>query len=477
MTTNRMSTLQSEIPDRKYEGEGKVHFSAGENIECTFEILCHQDGRSIVICNVSVSDDFIKILKEQSNKKNHKVSEACLSGKTNDGGDIIIEKLGLNKTTVNTARGTMTRQADGNLVFESTDPSEKGIFVFIPFSNIEISYSELGRDEPVVMCFAIFNFEFVGSEKSRSNNPRLDKFTAVVSGYSLEFMQDIDYKRIISLIPRKVGITSRCLVTISYQKVNDVIKIFKDCVWILSFATSNWIAFPYVDIVNGNSLVRTVIYPITRPFPFITGQQIIGLFNPGSTIKDFLEVSFDNYISLKNEFGLNHIIKYYISAIRQRSIEEEFLTVVTAFECLNSHIIEHAQNNGVVLDSGDVEIKKNIIRKVSNRLKLNLDDNALQEIAVSVAYDKIGIKAGLRFLFNKFSIKYDEAALKILYERRNQVIHTGIVYSGRREDLSVLSNEYNTIVSLLTRTVLTLLGWKGKRFIDRGACFQDVELD
>ncbi len=250
--------------------------------------------------------------------------------------------------------------------------------------------------------------------------------------------------------------------------MDNLIKTFEDCAWILSFATSNWITFPYLDIIRDSSLVRTVVYPISKPLPFVSGQQIIDAHDPASTIKEFLEFSFDKYVSLKKEFGLNHIIEYYISAIRQRSLEEEFLAIVTAFECLNSYIVEYALKNNVVLESGDMENKKNTIRKVSKELDLNLDEKSIEKIAARVAYDKIGIKVGLRFLFNKFSIKYDEAALKILYERRNQVIHTGIVYSGKREDLPLLSDEYNTIVSLLVRTVLTLLGWKGKKFIDRG---------
>ena len=101
-----------------------------------------------------------------------------------------------------------------------------------------------------------------------------------------------------------------------------------------------------------------------------------------STIKEFLEFSFDKYVSLKKEFGLNHIIEYYISAIRQRSLEEEFLAIVTAFECLNDYIVEYALKNNVVLESGDMENKKNTIRKVSKELDLNLDEKSIEKIAM-----------------------------------------------------------------------------------------------
>ena len=75
---------------------------------------------------------------------------------------------------------------------------------------------------------------------------------------------------------------------------------------------------------------------------------------------------------------------------------------------------------------------------------------------------------GLRFLFNKFSIKYDEAALKILYKNGTKsFIQVSSILKKR--NLPLLSDEYNTIVSLLVRTVFTLLGWKGKKFIDQGS--------
>ncbi len=173
-----MSISQNEL--RKYEGNGKLHFSTGENIDCKFEIQCHDDRRSNVTCCVPVSRDFIKILEKETDNKNHNISEASLTGKTSDRGNIIIEKLGLDKTTVNTSGGRLTKNVDGSLLIESSDPSIKGVFVLIPFSNIEISYSELHADDAITVCFAIFNFEFEGNERSRANFPHLDKFTLLL---------------------------------------------------------------------------------------------------------------------------------------------------------------------------------------------------------------------------------------------------------------------------------------------------------
>ena len=106
-----------------------------------------------------------------------------------------------------------------------------------------------------------------------------------------------------------------------------------------------------------------------------------------------------------------------------------------------------------------------------------LDQKAIEIIARSVTYDNIGLIAGLRYLFDKYSIKYDNDELKTLSERRNKVMHSGIIYSGNKTDLVGLTSDCNSITSLLIRTILTLLGWKGKMFIDRGKHFEHMILD
>ena len=199
--------------------------------------------------------------------------------------------------------------------------------------------------------------------------------------------------------------------------------------------------------------------------------------NGPSSLKQFLETAYEKYVILKPEFGLNHLIEYYISGIGQRSLEEKFLLIATAFECLNSHIIKHAKKSGDPLISGDFDSKKAKIIKILSELKIDLDQEAIDKIARSVTYDNIGLLAGLRYLFGKYSVKHENDELKTLYERRNKVMHSGIIYTGKKEDLEGLTTDSNTIASLLIRTILTLLGWKGKMFIDRGKHYEHVVLD
>ena len=166
-----------------------------------------------------------------------------------------------------------------------------------------------------------------------------------------------------------------------------------------------------------------------------------------------------------------------MSAIRNRSLEETFLIIAIAFECLCSYIFEFANKNGDKIISGDKENKKYLIEKISRELELKLTKDSILKIAEKVAYDKPGLKAILKYFFMKFNIRHSEEDLDILYEFRNKIVHTGIVYTGQKSDTPILVKKSNIIISLLIRSLLTLLGWRDKSFIDRGNNFKIVKLE
>jgi hypothetical protein len=221
----------------------------------------------------------------------------------------------------------------------------------------------------------------------------------VVENLQLRFVQDLDYDTKIGNLHRfgKLAITSECEINTRFNNETITRELLQNCCWILTFATSNWIVFPYYDLYSNGVLIKTVILPISEPFEFVKSQNIISSWGEQDSIKEFLETVFGQYIKFKDEFGLNHIIEYYVSAIRNRSIEETFLIIAIAFECLCSYISEFASKNSVTLVSGDIENKKIVIEKISNELHLKLTEDSILRIAERVAYDKPGLKVLLRY--------------------------------------------------------------------------------
>lgn len=186
-------------------------------------------------------------------------------------------------------------------------------------------------------------------EKSNPYSHRLDQITVLAGNLELRFTHVIDYDTIIRNLldlEKKIAITSECEINTSFKNMSVAREVLQNCCWILSFATSNWIVFPYYDVYSNGALIKTVILPISEPFEFVKAQYIISNWEKHDSIKDFLETVFDQYIKFKEEFGLNHIIEYYVSAIRNRSLEETFLIIAIAFECLCSYILEFANKKG-----------------------------------------------------------------------------------------------------------------------------------
>ena len=217
---------------REYLGNGKLIFTTSEIIDCEFQIECHYDGTLNVICHSDLTDSFFSILKKESDKKNHKLSVASLTGRTSNGSIVSIEKLAVNNSSISSSGGTMTKNPNGNLTFTSSDPSEKGVFELLPFSNIYITLEELDSQEKVTLDFGIFNLRFTGNERSNNVSRRQDKLTVTVSGNNLDFMQDLEYdKRIVQIRQRGVAITNYCLIVTEYGKIDQAIEMFNDCEW------------------------------------------------------------------------------------------------------------------------------------------------------------------------------------------------------------------------------------------------------
>ena len=78
---------------KEYSGTGKLTFTTSEIIDCEFIIKCHYDGTLIIICNSDINDAFINILRKHTDKKNHELLVASLTGQTTNGSRVSIEKF------------------------------------------------------------------------------------------------------------------------------------------------------------------------------------------------------------------------------------------------------------------------------------------------------------------------------------------------------------------------------------------------
>ena len=147
---------------------------------------------------------------------------------------------------------------------------------------------------------------------------------------------------------------------------------------------------------------------------------------------------------MNEQFGLNGVIEYYLSAIRQKTPEAKFSIGMLAFERLGSYALKYAERNGDLLVSRDVRAKKEKITKINRGSNLGLSEENINQIAKEVAYKSVGLKDRLRYIFEKFNVPYEREELNELVYARDQIIH-----SGAYEDVFKLPNKIDTLFNLL----------------------------
>ncbi|MGI8833975.1 MAG: hypothetical protein ACR2IS_15230 [Nitrososphaeraceae archaeon] len=433
---------------RKYEGHGTISFVTDNQFECNFELNYYDSGRITLTCHLPLSTQYLTILENEATKDEKIVLEASFKGVTPDGGNIAIEKMGLDRTTAHPDRVGSNIFYDGRNL-RITDwilsVSGKGLFIFVVISNVEIDYSLLKENETVISNWYLVNFHFAGNERSTERLPNWDKFSVNSDGLNLQLIQSIGYHQIIEELIQtgKNDITTDAEVVAKFREIPAVYDKLIQLCWILSFATSNWVMPLFNDIFLQSKMGHSTLYPRMLAYPFMKEKHVVEMYDSNFLIEDFAKKALENYNTMKDDFGLSAILEYYLAAIRQKTPEAEFLMGMIAFECLSSYVPKYAAKKNEQLVSKDVESKKKAITKVDRSLDLRLSDNQIEEIAKEVAYSSIGLKDSLRYIFQKFDVHCRNDDLNALVSIRGALVH-----SGKYHDFEELMNKIDILFQL-----------------------------
>jgi hypothetical protein len=93
--------------------------------------------------------------------------------------------------------------------------------------------------------------------------------------------------------------------------------------------------------------------------------------------------------------------------------------------------------------------------------KQSLPADVIRDLAEAVAYKEIGDEIKIQYLISKSGVKYDKKALHKVISFRGKFMHTGMDRKGEAENL------YRSLLAILERTLLGMLGWKGNQYIDK----------
>lgn len=404
------NTYQEKLVDmptivRTHSGQCTLRFDIGGELEAPFSLVLRSDGSIDVSLNPLSRHQVERIVKANEERR---LLFCSLKGLVaNPSGEIWIPKLVLTNT---------------RFTFK---PQEASVtFSLICASNVEIKHAHLLPQETVEVHYGVTNFDFGACDRQRARDGTItEDFRAYLNDFEITFRQARNYRDTISKLSKNhdVAITCEAIVNTTFARLGELEELLEDTATLLSFATGTYISWVYRDVYSSNALVESHLYANVTG-PFIDGKWVIDVRNLGDCyMRTFLETTFPVYNNLKTELGLNLVIGYLVIANQVKYPEAEFLLNSVAAQCLLSHLSTQP---------------------------------ATTENASS-------FKSGMTELLNHFGVVHIESELDFILTR-NKIVHTGRFPSG-----TVPHEATMKLHNLMDRTILTVLGYRGKHYLNQ----------
>jgi hypothetical protein len=382
-------------------------------LETEFSLILRSDGSLNVSVNSVMNQQVHAITKESERRR---LISCSLTGRvTNPTGEISITKLVLNRTS-----------------FKYTRQQASVTFQLVSIGNAVIEYVPLMPHQSIEVHYGLTNFDFMGCEYSREENRTArDKFRANLENVEFTFKQAKNHRNIITGLSNDhdVAVTAEAIVSNEFSILGKLEEILDSVATLLSFATGNYISWVYRDVYSSGALVGSVLYSHNTG-PFVHREWVID----ASSLRDcdlrtFLETTLPAYNNLKTDLGLNVVLEFVVVANQGRYPEVEFLLNSVAAECLLSHLSVYFKKIG---KEGDMR----------------------------------SFKSKMKELLNYFGVVYTESELDFI-RTRDEIVHTGRFPTGmdRHEATMKFRN-------LLHRTMLTILGYRGKYYLNQASHYE-----
>jgi hypothetical protein len=401
--------VESKTPTvtRIYDGHCKLSFDIGVELESDFRLQLRSDGHIDVSVTTPMTSDALKVTKEDQKRKLLHCSLVGIVAKPQ--GKINVPDIVLNVTNYKfDAKGA-------TLTFE-----------LLCASTVEIEYARVLPQQIVESHYGLTNFHFIGCEYTRDQNATVaDKFSTEVAGVKMTFKQVKDHAGIISklAVSRDVEVTAEVIAVTPFSDLGRLEQLVDESVILLSYATGTYISWIHRDVYSSGELVRSSLYGHNWG-PFIHNNCVIDARNlEACNLRIFLETTYPAFSSLKSDLGLRVVLEFLVVADQGRYPEILFLLRSVAAECLLSYLSSYFSKIG---KTGDMSSFKNKMKE----------------------------------LLTHFHVVYDESELDFILTR-DKVVHTGRFPAGVAPWEAALE-----LRNLMDRIVLTILGYKGKPYLN-----------
>ena len=379
----------------------------GVELESDFRLQLRSDGHIDVAVTTPMTSDALKVTKEDEKRKLLHCSLVGIVSKPQ--GKINAPDLVLNAT---------------NYKFDGQGATLT--FELLCVSTVEIEHAQVMPQQIVESHYGLTNFHFIGCEYTHDQNRAVaDKFSTQVGGVKMTFKQLKDHAGIVSKleISHDVELTAEEIAVTQFSDLTRLDQLVEESVNLLSYATGTYISWVHRDVYSSGELVRSSLLSHNWG-PFIPHNCVIDARNlEACNLRIFLETTYPAFVSLKSDLGLRVVLEFLVVADQGRYPEVLFLLRSVAAECLLSYLSSYFTKIG---KTGDMSSFKNKMKE----------------------------------LLKHFNVVYDESELDFI-STRDKVVHTGRFPAGVAPWEAALK-----LRNLTDRIVLTILGYKGKPYIN-----------
>jgi len=394
-----------QVPLREYRGTGKITSDAGTQTICEFVLNQFPTGNQILMCTTSDPSAW-SLIKENERKPPLKCSFEGLLAQSL--ARVAVDQIYLNRTTVSVERNS----------------GETYRFEFYPWAPVRIEHEQMPNRLQVEYRFGLTNFLFIGTQYVTKANGRFPgRIPLNVRGHdfcleSLEWYNDLT-RRLAE--GRSVEVTAHLMTTAPVADKGLIMEICEDLCVLLSFATCNWVTPLYEDRFLDNRLVTTTLLP-AKTLPYNHADLVIDA-REGNELKEYLETTYPDYFQAKNALGMNMVVEYYVHSKLANILELKYLIGAIGMECLASYLSDYFKSK-------------------------------------NKAADLRTFRSSLEELFQDISMPHQRSELNFI-DIRNKIVHTGRF----PPDIDPI-DEYQNFVNLYDRTVLTILGYRGRPYLN-----------
>lgn len=395
---------------RKFVGHGVLHLEEIGDIEGKFRLLFEDNGRTILVLDLTT---FTKVLVTAINKLSQGAEQL----------------IGSFSGTVDTPSGKI--KANQVYLTKFRFGGQKGVSIELQlelrvYKSILIEFDPVDPKDEVEVRYGLTNLLFFGREITKTNGElRRDTIRFRVDNFDIELVQVSNYREIERHLREKKGVkvTSEMILKTSYKNIAAVDEVANNIRWLCCLATGNYVTDLYQDLYKEGKLARTILKPL-KTYPFTSRRSAIDTTISGNgELETFLRILYPEFVKYKDELGLEIVIEYYITSKIAVPLEVGYILGAVTFECIESYLSQYFRT-------------KNMSRDLSS------------------------FKSKTRALFDEFGVSYNEGDLDFI-DVRDKVVHTGRFPKGVNP-----LDEYLSLINLLDRALLTILGYKGNPFFN-----------